>query len=186
MGIHLKVTGQDPNKTDLLEICAIPLDEFYDRDRDAPFFHLLMHSRHPGTYEPKLANLNNVDVKKIYTGACDYYDGGGLFTEWLFDLTKDLGKVQLVGFDLQHQHRWLKDFLTETIYAKYISDVDRDLLQLIGYINDKSNLAHQRIPLGGFTLESLAYQLDIEFELKGDCVLTADLIIKLYKRMLQK
>lgn len=138
VAIDIRVGGHDPYNSDLLEVCAMPLNHSYRPHPVFIPFHLRIRPTFP--VDLKTAHLGStVFAEEYLSSPSDGIHSAELFGHWWrgFRARPDK-KMQILCWDWPAKQKWVETWLGGD-YEDFISTKYRDLLTVTQFVNDRDD-----------------------------------------------
>jgi hypothetical protein len=138
VALDIRVGGNDPYNSDLLEVCAMPLNHSYRPHADFAPFYLRIKPTFP--VDLKIAKLGGLRFEEEYLASpTDGINAAELFGIWWKNFRPNPEKkIEILTWDWSSKRKWIEAWL-DGEYMEYISSNYRDLEPLLNFINDRED-----------------------------------------------
>lgn len=134
--VDIRVGGDDPFTSDLLEICVLPISCTYKVSPHFTLFNVKMRPNWP--IDQRLAGLSDPDVKDYKQSGVQSEAARGMFERWFTHTLQPMKhkKIMPLVWDWAAQKPWLKLWLGSSFDEIFHENV-RDCMTLLNFINDR-------------------------------------------------
>lgn len=138
VAIDIRVGGTDPLTSDLLEICAMPLNHSYRPHPSFPPFHLPIKPSFQ--VDLKVANLGKARFMEEYANSAhEAIKVAELFATWWRAIrVKPDKQIVPVIWDWPRIKPWL-EFWLDGAYLEIFAETHRDIMSVMHFINDRDD-----------------------------------------------
>lgn len=186
--MYIEVTGDDPRKNDIIEICLFLMDNHLNlSDKICPYYNQIVPFR-PESIDYKTATLNREKVKEAAVRGIEPSLAADRLEEWFYTLDLPRNKKIIpIAYNWPAVREYLITWLGFRTFDSMFHFEYRDILSSILYINDCYNLLSRIIQYP--RPEHLAYiasVLQIEFRLSDDVQVKAMKVGQVYKALINR
>lgn len=144
VAVDIRVGGNDPFNSDLLEVCFMPLNHSYRPHPEFGPFNLCIHPSF--RVDLKIANLSKPRFETEFLGATqDGINAAELFGHWWTSIrARPDKKMQFLCWDWASKKPWLENWL-DGLYLEIVDPVARDVMTLMEFLNDRNDY-HGELP----------------------------------------
>lgn len=137
--IDIRVGGDDPVSSDLLEIAVLPVNHSYKLHPVLKMFQVKI--RPAWKVDRKVAKLSSTNIGDFLTSSFDSVGAFALFERWVRDMEMKSGKklIPLV-WDWGHVKPRLQNWMGELSFDHYFLNAPRDCVSVLNFMNDRSHL----------------------------------------------
>lgn len=186
--VDILMTGPDPRKDQIYEICVLPLNSHFKPHAGIVPFHIL--------FQP---DINKIDLDKLPKSLTksDIYEAvhkgthpyiiADRFEEWYAKIhLRERKRICVLSYDWILKSQFIINWLGILHYNQFFSYAYRDLLTTALYINDKCDYHSEVIRYPKYDLQYLFSQSGVEGAVgKYDTMMNCISIAECYKRMLK-
>lgn len=184
--VTVDLTGLDPVKHELLEVCVLPLDQMLEPHPELIMFDMKMKPENPEEIDWGQCRMARKDVARTIITGVDRYKAADMFMDW-FDRMhlNNRKKIIPLGHNYAKTQRVLIQWLGWDVYSEIFADDYRDVLIAAHFINDRDCVRAELPTFAKQNLRWLANYYHIPIVMHGGtCAADAMTIGQVYKRML--
>lgn len=182
--IDIRTGGTDPLRSDLLEVCFLPVSHSYKIHPRFIMFNLKI--RPAWQVDTKVAKLSKESLLSFQLASQDSVTSRGMFEKWCEQslLLKKYKKVMPLCWDWARIEPWLRIWLGSS-FDDLIEDSVRDLMAVRNFINDRSDFWGDEIPFPKPQFSNLVSRNDLELIERNSLPANCDAIIRTYYQLLR-
>lgn len=151
--VDIRVGGLEPDRCDLLEIAILPINHSYKVHPEFRLFHTRIRPSWP--VDLKVAKLSKDKLKEYQQSSFDSIGAFGIFEHWCRDVLqlKEHKKIMPLVWDWAKIKPYLMAWAGPTNFEDHFSEVVRDLLPVMSFVNDRTDFFGDTIqyPIPKFT-----------------------------------
>lgn len=136
--IDIRVGGESPEMSDLLEICMLPLNHSYKPSSKFAVFTMKFRPSH--LIDPKVSGIKSKEDLEVFSSSSyDPIDAQDILNHWIakLELSKNK-KILPLSWNWIDKKPWIKHWLGSE-YEMYFDESYRDPLAIINFINDRND-----------------------------------------------
>jgi hypothetical protein len=183
--IDIRVGGDDPLRSDLLEVCFLPVNHSY---KIHPHFLMFSAKIRPAwPVDGKIARLNQEALATFVTSSQDGVTARSMFERWCeqtLQLKKHKKVLPLVwnwARMVPYLQLWLGSSYEDLIYHESV----RDLLAVLNFINDRNDFWGEEVPFKHPRFGEIVNRNDVELIERNSLSANCDAMIKAYNQLLR-
>lgn len=181
--IDIRVGGTDPLQSDLLEICAMPLNHSYRPHQDFPPFHLPIKPSFQ--VDLKVANLGRARFNEEFANSAhEAIKVAELFIAWWRGIrAKPDKKIVPVVWDWPRIKPWL-EFWLDGSYFEIFAETHRDIMSVMHFINDRADYRGEEVRYASQSFGGMVSRSGFELMERNSLMANCKAISDCYRHML--
>jgi hypothetical protein len=159
--VDVRVGGESPETSDLLEVCFMPLNHSYRPHQEFAPFNICIKPSYP--VDLKTARLSKDRFQEQFlTSAFEAVKAVELLEHWWSAIrARPNNQLVCMAWDWTRVQPWLRYWL-DPIYSEIISESHRDLVSLLNFINDREDYYGEEPPYKAPTLQQLITRSNVQ------------------------
>ncbi len=170
VALDIRVGGEQPYNSDLLEVCFMPLNHSYKPHPEFAPFNIRI--RPDFDVDNKIAGIDKQTLKTEHVMPADQVCN--LLEAWWSAIrAKPSNKMCILCWDWPTKKPWIEHWLTGS-YSELIAESYRDSLPLLNFVNDRSDYRGEEVTYKQPTFSQLVtrsgYKLIARNSLMANCL----------------
>jgi hypothetical protein len=171
--ICIDATGSDPDHYDMTEVCVMPLDRTFDRDRRYSPISLTIkpihdfrttteYYREEAYTRTHHSRARKAEYDRAVVHGLTYFDSSEVFENWVKKLGLGNKRIMPLCFDWPYVSSYLKKWLSFPEFADIFDYRHRDLVSLALAENDNASYNFKDIPFPKVDFSYICTRLGME------------------------
>jgi hypothetical protein len=184
--IKCELTGPDPERHELIEVCVIPLDHMLRIHAEIPAFNMRMRPQNVNEIDFDKCRLSRSEIADVILRGFERDKVADLFIHWYNSIEqKERKRIIPLAHGWPRERALLVNWLGYDIFADIFSEDYRDTLVASHYVNDRQCVKAEPCVFNKQNLSWLAKKLSVAQLHIGTATSDCLTIAEVYKRMLQ-
>jgi DNA polymerase III epsilon subunit-like protein len=182
--IDIETTGLVAGFHEVIQIAIVPLNSSFEPLEDVPAFYETIAPEHPERQSWGALSSHCIDLKTLMLHSPPKEEVVERLEDYFANLPLHVGKNII---PLAHNHAFERSFMLDLLgYAEYdriFNGLIRDTMNIVSYINDRSNVQGRPYPFVSASLVNLAELFGIKNPNPHDAYNDAMVCARLYKEL---
>lgn len=184
--IDIRVGGNRPSVSDLLEVTFLPLNHSYKLSPEMKMFQVKI--RPSWKVDNKFAGLNATTLKDYTGSSFDSVSSFALFERWVVDTLelKPGKKIMPLVWDWSRVRPYLQNWMGDETFDYYMHESVRDGMTVLNFLNDRWDFWGESPEFKAPTFGQFIVRSGIELIEKNSVTANAMALIEVYRQQLGK